>query len=101
MKGHASKELDVFIKNANASNQELIPVCSLDKDGKLVDLVIKEAKKKKVDLIVMGAKGRTTTSALFIGAKSERMIRMNQNIPLLVIRKKGGIAGLLESLKDL
>lgn len=101
MKGHASKDLEVLIKKVEKQDQELIPVCSLDKDGKIVDLVIKEAKKKNVDLIVMGAKGRTTTSALFIGSKSERMIRMNDSIPLMIIRKKGAIAGILETLKDL
>ena len=101
MKGHASKDLEHLIKNINKNSQELIPVYSLDKDGKIIDLALEEAIKKKVDLIVMGAKGRTTTSALFIGSKAERMIRINQNIPLMIIRKKGAVAGILESLKDL
>lgn len=101
MKGHASNDLDILIKNVKTQSQELIPVCSLDKDGKIIDLALSEASKKKVDLMVMGAKGRTTTSALFIGSKSERMIRINENIPLMIIRKKGAVAGILESLKDL
>ncbi|MEO9484927.1 MAG: universal stress protein [Ekhidna sp.] len=101
MKGHATKDLEILIKNVAKDSQELIPVCSLDKDGKIIDLALKEATKKKVDLIVMGAKGRTTTSALFIGSKSERMIRINEDIPLMIIRKKGAVAGILESLIDL
>ncbi|WP_436516695.1 universal stress protein [Ekhidna sp. To15] len=101
MKGHASKDLEILIKKVDKSSQELIPVYSQDKDGKIIDLALKEANKKKVDLIVMGAKGRTTTSALFIGSKAERMIRINENIPLLIIRKKGAVAGILETLKDL
>ncbi len=101
MKGHAINDLEILIKNVNKNQQELIPVCSLDKDGKIIDLALEEARKKKVDLIVMGAKGRTTTSALFIGSKSERMIRINEDIPLMVIRKKGAVAGILESLIDL
>lgn len=101
MKGHATKDLEVLIKNVDKESQELIPVCSLDKDGKIIDLALKEAADKKVDLIIIGAKGRTTTSALFIGSKSERMIRINENIPMMIIRKKGAVAGILESLKDL
>lgn len=101
MKGHAQKDLEVLIKKAEKQSQELIPVCSLDKNGKIIDLILEEARKKKVDIIVMGAKGRTTTSALFIGSKSERMIRINDNIPLVIIRKKGAVAGIFESLKDL
>ncbi|MEP1032151.1 universal stress protein [Ekhidna sp.] len=101
MKGHATRDLEILIKKADIKSQELIPVCSLDKDGKIIDLVLQEAAKKKVDLVIMGAKGRTTTSALFIGSKSERMIRINEDIPLLIIRKKGAVAGILETLKDL
>lgn len=101
MKGHAEKDLEILIKNVDKQSQELSPVCSLDKDGKIIDLILKEASKKKVNMIVMGAKGRTTTSALFIGSKSERMIRINEDIPLMIIRKKGAVAGILESLKDL
>ena len=101
MKGHAMKDLEILIKKVDAKQQELIPVTSLDKDGRVMDLVLKEANKQKVDLIVMGAKGRTITSALFIGSKAERMIRVNDNLPLMIIRKKGAIAGVLESLLDL
>ena len=101
MKGHASRDLEVLIKKADKKSQELVPVCTLDKKGKAIHLILGEASKKKVDLIVMGAKGRTTTSALFIGSKSERMIRINGDIPLMIIRKKGAAAGILETLKDL
>lgn len=101
MKGHASRDLEVLIKKVDKQAQELIPVVTLDKNGKIIDLILHEASKKKVDMIVMGAKGRTTTSALFIGSKSERMIRINEDIPLMIIRKKGAVAGILETLKDL
>ncbi len=101
MKGHAINDLEILIKNVEKHQQELIPVCSLDTDGKIIDLALEEAAKKKVDLIIMGAKGRTATSAIFIGSKSERMIRINEDIPMMIIRKKGAVAGILESLKDL
>lgn len=101
MKGHALKDLEVLIKKAESQKQELIPVATIDKDGKVIDLILKAAAQKKVDMIVMGAKGRTATSALFIGSKAERMIRINDSIPLMIIRKKGAVAGILETLKDL
>ncbi|WP_425391741.1 universal stress protein [Ekhidna sp.] len=101
MKGHANKDLEILIKKAENQSQELIPVTTLDEHGKVIDLIIETATKKKVDMIVMGAKGRTATSALFIGSKAERMIRINDSIPLMIIRKKGAVAGILETLKDL
>ena len=100
MKGHANKDLKVLSKKVTLKNQELIPVFTLDKGENIISLIMKEALKKKVDLIVMGAKGRTAASALFIGSKSERMIRINNEIPMMIIRKKGAVAGILETLKE-
>lgn len=101
MKEHASKDLGALLKRVEISDQELVPVYTLDKSGNLMKLVYSEAKKKKADLIIMGAKGRTMASALLIGSKSERMIRINSEIPLLMIRKKGAVAGLLDAFKEL
>lgn len=100
IKGHAQKELNVLVKKAAPTTQEVIPVFTLDNGENVIDLIRKEAQKKKVDLIVMGAKGRTAASALFIGSKAERMIRINNNIPLMIIRKKGAMAGILETLRE-
>lgn len=101
MKEHASKDLGALLKQIEIGEQEIVPVYTIDKTGHIMKLVYSEAKKKKADLIVMGAKGRTMASALLIGSRSERMIRINDEIPLLMIRKKGAVAGLLEIFKDL
>ena len=92
--------MNVLVKKAAPTTQEVIPVFTLDNGENVIDLIRKEAQKKKVDLIVMGAKGRTAASALFIGSKAERMIRINNNIPLMIIRKKGAMAGILETLRE-
>ncbi len=101
MKGHASNDLEVLIKKTETQSQKLIPVTSLDKKGKIINLILETANKKGVDMIVMGAKGRTVASVLFIGSKSERMIRINNHIPLMIIRKKGAVTGILKALKKL
>lgn len=101
MKGHANEELNIMTKQVKTAGQELLPVLSLDKSSNVISLIMKEAKARETDLIVMGAKGRTAASALFIGSKAERMIRTNTEIPLLIVRKKGAAAGILETLKDL
>lgn len=101
IKGHLQKDLDVLIKkSAPRKDQELIPVFTVDSGENVIDLIWKESREKNVDLIVMGAKGRTAASAILIGSKAERMIRVNNEIPLMIIRKKGAIAGILETLKE-
>ena len=101
MEENSKKDLSVLLKQVNTGNQKISATHSHDNGQGIIKLVYNEAVDSKVDLIVMGAKGRTATSALFIGSKAERMIQMNDSIPLLVVREKGANAGILESLQDL
>ncbi len=101
LKNHAINDCKVLIKKATIQSQKLVPVVSLDEKGKIINIILETANEKKADLIVMGAKGRTITSSLLIGSKSERMIGINDSIPLLIARKKGVIAGILEELNYL
>ena len=100
IKGHLQKDLDILIRKAAPTTQMLTPVFNLDKGESVMDTIWREARKREVDLIVMGAKGRTAASAILIGSKAEKMIRINYTIPLLIIRKKGGVAGILETLRE-
>ncbi len=100
IKGHVQKDLDFLLKKVTPKTQKLVPLFTLDKGEKITELIWKESQKKKVDLIVIGAKGRTSASAIFIGSKAERMIRVNNEIPMMIIRKKGAIAGIIETLKE-
>ena len=96
IKGHLQKDLDILIKKVFPKTQKLTPVFTLDKGESVMDMIWGEARRKRVDLIVMGAKGRTAASAIFIGSKAEKMLRINYAIPLLIMRKKGELQ---ESLK--
>ncbi|MEQ9403699.1 MAG: universal stress protein [Cyclobacteriaceae bacterium] len=98
---HAAKDLLKLTKTASVDKQKLKTIHTIDRGNGLIDIIYKEAKSRDANLIVMGAKGRTAASALFIGSKAERMIQVNSDIPLLVIRKKGSNAGIIESLQDL
>lgn len=100
IKGHSQKDIDILIKKSKLKSQKLVPLFTVGHGENVIDLIYSESKKKKVDLIVMGAKGRSSASAIFIGSKAERMIRVNHKIPVMIIRKKGAMAGILETLKE-
>lgn len=101
MKSHAQKNFEKFIAPLDLKGQKVTAVYSLDKDDDPVADIYKKALNTKADLIVIGAKGRTASTALFIGSIAERMIQMNDTIPMLVIRPKGKAAGWLDILKDI
>ncbi len=101
MKEHAKKDFSLFAKNIKLSDLKVEQIYSLDKDEDIISDIHKVGKKEKANLIVIGAKGRTATTALFIGSKAEKLIQVNAEIPLLVIRPKGKNAGIIDYLKEL
>ncbi len=101
MKENARKDYDRFKTNFNLNGLDILDVYSLDKDDNIIDIIVKEARKRHSDIIIIGAKGRTAAAALFIGSKTERLVHLNEEIPMLVIRPKGKSVGLMDYLKDL
>jgi nucleotide-binding universal stress UspA family protein len=54
--------------------------------GHPVEEIVKEAKKSKADLIVMGSHGRSALSATVLGSVSYGVIHKDTTIPILVVR---------------
>lgn len=54
--------------------------------GHSADEIIKEAKKSKVDMIIMGSHGRTALGASFLGSVAYGVIHKDTKIPVLVVR---------------
>ncbi|MEQ8240058.1 MAG: universal stress protein [Cyclobacteriaceae bacterium] len=101
MKENAKKDYQSFISQFNTKNLKIEDVYSLDKDDDIITDIFRSAKKTKANLIIIGAKGRSATTALFIGSKAEKLIQLESEIPLLVIRPKGKRAGFLEYIQEL
>ncbi len=51
--------------------------------------VIEFAENTDMDLLVIGARGHSVVSALLLGSVAERILRYNEEIPLLVMRCEG------------
>lgn len=99
IQGHTEKDLAILTHDVKTTGQELQPVFTTEDGKNIIDLIWKESDTKKVDLIIMGAKGRTS-AAIFIGSKAERMIRINDTTPLMIIRKKGEMAGIIQTIME-
>lgn len=60
---------------------------SVIRNGHPVDEIIKEAKKSKVDMIVMGSHGKGALESVVLGSVTYGVIHKNTKYPVLVIRK--------------
>ena len=56
------------------------------KMGHPVEEIMKEAKRSKVNLIVMGSHGRSALSATVLGSVSYGVIHKDTSIPILIVR---------------
>ncbi|MDP2855067.1 MAG: universal stress protein [Smithellaceae bacterium] len=58
----------------------------LIKMGHPVEVIVKEAKRSKSNLIVMGSHGRSALSATVLGSVSYGVIHNDKSIPVLIVR---------------
>ncbi len=56
------------------------------KRGHPVEEIVKEAKKSKANLIVMGSQGRSALSATVLGSVSYGVIHNDKSVPVLIVR---------------
>ncbi len=55
--------------------------------GHPVENIVKEARKSKVDLIVMGSQGRSALAAAVLGSVAYGVIHNETNVPVLIVRR--------------
>ena len=101
MEENSKKEYEVFFKKVDNDGKEIQPIYSHNNNDEFVSDIRVQAKKLNADLIIIGAKGQTTTSALFIGSKAERIVQMKTNSSMLMVRKKGAKSGFRDFIDSL
>lgn len=101
MEQNARKEYQKFLRKVDTKGME-IKALFTDKQDDIVATIYENAVKEDVDCIVIGGKGKTASTAFFpIGTNTERLISMDTNIPLLIVRPKHENAGLMEMLQKI
>lgn len=93
---NAKKDFKKFIEKAGLGDISCEFILKDDKSE--ARYIIKLAEQKQVDFIVIGSRGRSNSAAILLGSVSERLIQLNDEIPTLVIKKRGENMGFLEAL---
>lgn len=83
MEKQAHEELNKLTKQI----KKIIKVETEVRQGKAFFEIIKTAKEKDMDLIVMGSHGRTGISHMLMGSVAEKVVR-KANCPVLIVRDK-------------
>jgi len=101
MKDNAEKEFKSWIARINVEEILLKPVFVLDKHDNFGQAVKKQAAEHGISGVIIGAKGRSATSAIFIGSTAEKLVTAIDYLPLTVVRPIGKTSSVLESIADL
>ena len=96
---NAKKEFKIFLQELDSKGVDITDVYTRNRNDNVVDNIHKEAKDLEVTGIVFGSKGRTAASALFLGSTAEKLIKIDTEFPLLVVRNKGENAGIIDLIK--
>lgn len=100
MKMHAEINFKKFIRKIDTKTIKIKPEYTLDDDDDPVQEIVSKALELNADAIIIGAKGKTASTALFIGSMAERLIQYNDRLPLLVTRPKGKNAAILDYILE-
>ncbi|WAC09047.1 MAG: universal stress protein [Thermodesulfobacteriota bacterium] len=74
-------EAETILKQNGVQSKKVI------RSGHPVEVIIKEAIKSKVDVIVMGSHGKSALKAAMLGSVTFGVIHKDTKIPVLVVRK--------------
>ncbi len=100
IKYHAENDLKQFLHEHKV--EESFP-CEyiLADDQPKAELINNHAHESDIDLILIGSRGRTATSALLIGSIVEKVLLLDSDIPILVVKNQGENMGFFEALMKL
>ena len=95
LKKHAAKEGEDFLKECQTTGVEVDPIFRVDEN--IVNGIQKVIKELKIDLVIIGARGKTSGISIFLGSVSETLIK-SLNVPLLAVKSKGTGSNILKLL---
>ena len=101
MKKNSEKDYAKFIRKINTKDIDITPIYNLDINDNLISDILDLAQVLQPNCIIVGAKGRTATAALFLGSFAEKLVNAKPNFPLLIVRPKGKNVGFIDYFKDL
>lgn len=100
MEENARRRYKRFIHKVDTKGIKVTPSFALAKGDDLVTSIYETAINHQVDFVMIGGKGKTASTALFpIGTNTEKLISVDSEIPLLVVRSKHRNAGIIDMLQ--
>ena len=90
-----------MIEKHDVEHTHIKPVFKYDSEGSPANLANETAHQENADVILIGARGRTAATAIFLGSVTEKLLTLDSDIPLLIVKDKKKTFDFLELLKKI
>ncbi len=87
MENKSQREYEHFIGNINTQDIPINPVFRLLELSYVAEHIQQEAESQQVELIIMSAEGKSAFSRILLGSETERIVQMEKNIPVLILKE--------------
>ncbi len=101
MKKNAEKQFKKFILKCNCKDINIREVYTLDDNENIVEDIHNFAKEIEATGIIFGSKGMTATTSYFLGSTAEKLIKIDTDFPLMVVRRAGDYKGIMDLINKL
>ncbi|MDA0194969.1 MAG: universal stress protein [Bacteroidetes bacterium] len=96
MKLNAEKEMDQLLETFDS---EIKPIITHRTEVSLDDQILEVAKSNDVDMIVIGSRGQSRASFDLLGSNTMKLLKSNEGIPLLIVKKEGENQNIVDAIK--
>ncbi|WP_162051358.1 universal stress protein [Pontibacter pamirensis] len=99
MQGFAQEKFSKLMERfPDLQNRAKLVLVRQEEQDDIGELVALEAKRAHADILVIGAKGMSAAALFVIGSVTEKVLRYDMDIPLLVFKNKDEEIGFLDAL---
>jgi nucleotide-binding universal stress UspA family protein len=88
VKQRARREYDTFRLKVDTHGVTVEVILRLLEHSYIAEHIRQEAETLQVDLILMSAGGQSAISRLLLGSEAERIVQMEKNIPVLILKEE-------------
>ncbi len=101
MRQNAEESYEEFICQFDTGGINIKSRFELAEDGNIAKKIYSVAINERANAIVIGSRGRTQVAAVLVGSIAEKLVRVNFQIPMIVVKQKQHNMDFLEALMEM